>query len=203
MTFNTPLSPVTLTGEFVSLEPLADFQHDELVEAVKDGQMWQLWYTAIPKPEEMRQEIARRLELRAKGDMLPFAVRRLDTGKICGMSTYLHIEAKNRRLEIGSTWLNQSAQRTAINTEAKLLLLQHAFEELKCIAVEFRTNFMNMQSRAAIERLGAKQDGILRNAVLQANGLRRDTVVYSIIENEWPVVKQHLRHQLERKSRQA
>jgi RimJ/RimL family protein N-acetyltransferase len=130
--------------------------------------------------------------------MLPFAVRRNDTGAICGMTTYLNIDALNRHVEIGATWYAASAQRTGINTEAKLLLLAHAFEQLKCIAVEFRTSFMNQQSRAAIARLGAKQDGILRNHILMPGAGYRDTLVFSIIESEWPTIKRHLQYKLER-----
>jgi RimJ/RimL family protein N-acetyltransferase len=125
-------------------------------------------------------------------------VRRNDIGALCGMTTYMDVDAKNRRVEIGSTWHAQSAQRTGINTESKLLLLTHAFETLRCIAVEFRTSFMNQQSRAAIARLGAKQDGILRNHQLTREGLLRDTVVFSIIESEWPTVRRHLQHKLDR-----
>lgn len=189
--------PVTLSGKHVVLEPLAADQHDELLAAVADGELWKIWYTSIPRPEGMRAEIARRLERRAKGEMLPFALRRTDTGKICGMSTFMHIDAQNRRVEIGSTWLAASAQRTSINTEAKFLLLQYAFEELNCIAVTFHTHYMNHQSRNAILRLGAKQDGILRNAMILPDGSLRDSVVFSIIQSEWPTVRQHLRYKLE------
>ncbi len=196
MSFTTP---ITLEGEYVRLEPLSLAQHDELVSAVQDGKLWELWYTSIPSPEQMRGEIQRRLDLHAKGSMLPFAIRRKDTGAICGMTTYMHIEEHYRRLEIGSTWLAASAQRSAINSEAKLLLLSHAFETLRCIAVEFRTSFMNMQSRAAIARLGAKQDGILRNAMVMPNGCYRDTVVFSIIESEWPTIKYHLQFKLKQR----
>ena len=192
------IEPITLTGRHVALEPLALAHHDELVAAVSDGELWKLWYTNICKPEQMRAEITRRLDLQAQDSMLPFAVRRKDTGKLCGMTTFIHVEAAHRRVEIGSTWTAASAQRTGINTEAKLLLLTHAFEKLRCIAVEFRTNFMNHQSRAAIARLGAKQDGILRNHQIVEEGAYRDTVVFSIIESEWPAVKQHLLHKLDR-----
>ncbi|MBI3230245.1 MAG: GNAT family N-acetyltransferase [Burkholderiales bacterium] len=191
-------APVTLEGQHVRLEPLAAEHHDELVDAVKDGELWQLWYTTIPSPEQMRAEIARRLDLRARGSMLPFVIRRLDTGALCGMTTYMNVEEKYRRVEIGSTWMAASAQRTAINSEAKLLLLSYAFEALRCIVVEFHTNFMNMQSRAAIARLGAKQDGILRNNGITPGGQYRDTVVFSIIESEWATVKQHLQYKLAR-----
>ncbi len=196
-------APVTLEGQHVRLEPLASEHHDDLVAAVKDGELWQLWYTPIAPPEQMHAEIARRLDMRARGSMLPFVIRRLDTGAICGMTTFLNIEEKERRVEIGATWLAASAQRTSINSEAKLLLLTYAFETLKCIVVEFRTSFMNMQSRAAIARLGAKQDGILRNNKITPTGQYRDTVVFSIIEGEWPSVKQHLLFKLSRQHSKA
>jgi N-acetyltransferase len=197
---NFPAAPasVTLTGRHVQLEPLARDHLEPLQDAARDGQLWKLWYTSVAAPEQMAQEIERRLQLQANGSMLPFAVRRQDTGQLCGMTSFMHIEAVHRRLEIGSTWLAQSAQRSAINTEAKALLLSHAFETLGCIAVEFRTHFMNHQSRNAILRLGAKQDGILRNHQLMPDGSYRDTVVFSIIASEWPTVKQHLQYQLTR-----
>lgn len=190
--------PIVLEGQHAKLEPLAHTHCEELQTAVADGELWNLWYTMIPRPEKMAGEIARRLALQEKGHMLPFAVRRLDTGAICGMTTYMNIEADHRRVEIGSTWYAQSAQRSAVNTECKLMLLAHAFEALKCIAVEFRTSFMNRQSREAILRLGAKQDGIMRNHMIMANGTYRDTVVFSIIESEWPAVRSNLLHKLGR-----
>jgi N-acetyltransferase len=193
------ISPHTLTGRHVILEALAAEHRDGLAAAVADGELWRLWYTSVPAPEQMEAEIARRLDLQAQGSMLPFAIRRTDSGALCGMTTYMHIDAANQRLEIGSTWYAKSAQRSAINTEAKLLLLTHAFETLGCIAVEFRTHWMNQQSRAAIARLGAKQDGILRNHQRLADGSYRDTVVFSIIESEWPMVRRHLQFKLERK----
>jgi len=190
------IAPITLKGEHVTLEPLHASHLDGLCAAVKDGELWKLWYTAIPTPDGMKAEIDRRLDLQEKGSMLPFAMRRNDTGMVCGMTTYMHIDALHRRVEIGSTWYAQSAQRTGINTEAKLLLLTHAFETLQCIAVEFRTHWMNQQSRAAITRLGAKQDGILRNHQRLPDGSFRDTVVFSIIESEWKTIKRHLQHKL-------
>ena len=192
------LRPVTLSGALVTLEPLAYVHLDGLVEAVRDGELWNLWYTFVPRPEDMGAEIERRLGLQRQGSMLPFTIRRNDSSAICGMSTYMHADAVNRRVEIGSTWYAKSAQRTGINTEAKLLLLTHAFEELQCIAVEFRTHFMNQQSRDAIARLGAKQDGILRSHMRMPDGSLRDTVVFSIIESEWKAVKRHLQHKLGR-----
>ncbi|MCA1325514.1 GNAT family N-acetyltransferase [Herbaspirillum sp. alder98] len=192
------LSPITLKGQFAHLEPLSLEHHDALIAAVSDGKLWKLWYTAIPKPENMRAEIERRLQLQQQGSMLPFVVRRVDTGALCGMTTYMNADAVHRRVEIGSTWYAASAQRTSINTECKLMLLHHAFEDMRCIAVEFRTHWMNQQSRAAIARLGAKQDGILRNHQRMPDGSLRDTVVFSIIESEWSTVRRHLQYKLGR-----
>jgi RimJ/RimL family protein N-acetyltransferase len=192
------VEPVTLNGRHASIEPLTTDHHDALCDVVKDGELWKLWYTSVPTPEDMQANIERRLSMREKGEWFPFVIRRKDTGVVCGATSYLNIDATNRRVEIGATWYAASAQRTGINTDAKLLLLTHAFEELKCIAVEFRTNFMNQQSRAAIERLGAKQDGILRNHQLVPNVGYRDTVVFSITDLEWPTVKRHLQFKLDR-----
>jgi RimJ/RimL family protein N-acetyltransferase len=190
--------PVTLRSQRVTLEPLAERHHDDLVEAVKDGELWRLWYTFIPVPEKMGAEIERRLALQAAGSMLPFAVIDNAAAKAVGMTTYMNVDAANRRVEIGSTWYRRSVQRTDINTHCKRLLLAHAFEALSCIAVEFRTHFFNHQSRRGIERLGAKLDGILRSHQLASNGTLRDTCVYSIIAAEWPTVKTHLDWQLAR-----
>ncbi|HXI04982.1 MAG: GNAT family N-acetyltransferase [Bradyrhizobium sp.] len=194
------LEPVTLRGAHARLEPLSADHYDGLLEAVKDGDLWKLWYTFIPTADSMRSEIDRRLGLQAAGAMLPFTVFDAD-GKIAGMTTYMNVDTPNRRVEIGSTWYAKRVQRTALNTQCKLLLLQHAFEKLDCIAVEFRTHFFNHQSRRGIERLGAKQDGILRNHQIAPNGTLRDTVVYSIIASEWPTVKAHLNYQLNEKAR--
>ncbi|MBB4360857.1 RimJ/RimL family protein N-acetyltransferase [Bradyrhizobium sp. CIR48] len=192
--------PITLRGQHARLEPLSHQHLDGLVTAVKDGELSKLWYTAIPLPENMAKEIDRRLGLQAAGSMLPFTV--FDAGgNVVGMTTYMNIDAANRRVEIGSTWYGKSAQRGPLNTQCKLLLLRHAFETLNCIAVEFRTHFFNHQSRRAIERLGAKQDGILRSHQVAPNGTLRDTVVYSITAAEWPTVKTHLEFQLNDKPR--
>jgi RimJ/RimL family protein N-acetyltransferase len=190
------LEPITLKGAHVTLAPLTSDHHDDLVEAVRDGELWNLWYTIIPEPRKMRAEIERRLALQAKGSTLQFAVLHPETGKAVGLTSYLNIDGVNRRLEIGATWYRASMQRTPLNTEAKLLLLTHAFETKNCIAVEFRTHVVNHQSRRGIERLGAKFDGILRNHMVMANGTLRDTCVYSIIVSEWPTVKAHLTWQL-------
>ncbi len=189
---------ITLTGDQVRLEPLTRTHCDALAEAVQDGELWRLWYTSIPAPDGMAVEIERRLALREKGWMLPFAVISPESGRPVGMTSYMNIDAVNRRVEIGSTWYRLSVQRTPLNTEAKLLLLRHAFESLDCIAVEFRTHFFNQASRRAIERLGAKLDGILRGHIRAADGTLRDTCVYSIIACEWPTVRSHLRFQLEK-----
>ena len=185
-------APFTVSGDFVSVEPLSMAHHDDLVEAAADGELHRLWYTSVPKPEGVKAEIARRLGLREKGTMLPFAILDKRTGSAVGMTTYMNIDAANRRLEIGSTWYRKSVQRTPLNTECKLLLLGHAFETLDCIAVEFRTHFLNQQSRRAIERLGAKLDGILRSHTILPNGTIRDTAVYSITASEWPMVRANL-----------
>jgi len=189
--------PVVLTGAHARLEPLQREHRDALVEAVKDGELWNLWYTFVPSPDKMEAEIERRLGLQAQGAMLPFTVRNA-AGKIVGMTTFMNIDATHKRVEIGSTWYARSVQRSPLNTECKLMLLRHAFENLNCIAVEFRTHFFNHQSRRAIERLGAKQDGILRSHQVSPNGSLRDTVVFSIIASEWPTVRAHLTHQFAR-----
>ena len=191
--------PGTLTGELVTLEPLRPAHHDELVAAASDGRLWELWYTSVPSPDTMRADIAEKLARQASGEMLPFTVRRTGTGRVVGVSTYLNIEADVPRLEIGSTWTAASAQRTGINAESKLLLLTHAFDVLGCLAVEFRTHWHNHQSRAAIARLGAKQDGVLRNHRRMSDGSLRDTVVFSILDTEWPAVRSGLRHRLARR----
>lgn len=191
------LEPVTLTGPHATLEPLALAHHDALVDAVRDGELWNLWYTFVPHADKMKDDIERRLGLQAAGSMLPFVVRDAN-GTVAGATTYMNVDATNKRVEIGSTWYRKAVQRSPLNTQCKLLLLQHAFETLGCIAVEFRTHFFNQQSRAAIARLGARQDGILRNHTVAPNGTLRDTVVFSIINSEWPTVKAHLTYQLER-----
>ena len=190
-------APIALAGEHASLQPLAREHHDGLVDAVRDGELWKLWYTSIPSPEGMATEIDRRLDLQAQGSMLPFTV--FDAGgQIAGMTTYMNIDATHRRVEIGSTWYAKRVQRTPLNTACKLLLLKHAFESLACIAVEFRTHRLNTQSRRAIERLGAQLDGILRAHQRAADGSLRDTAVYSITAAEWPAVRTNLQWQLQR-----
>lgn len=189
--------PIALTGRHARLLPLAEEHGAALSEAVRDGELWKLWYTAVPSPETMAGEIARRLSLQVAGSMLPFTV--LDaSGTPVGMTTYMNIDVANKRVEIGSTWYAKRVQRTPLNTECKWMLLRHAFEPLDCIAVEFRTHRLNTQSQRAIERLGAQLDGILRAHSRAADGTLRDTAVYSITAAEWPAVKSHLSWQLER-----
>jgi RimJ/RimL family protein N-acetyltransferase len=190
--------PIILAGEHVELRPLSPDHAEGLRAAVAEGELWTLWYTAIPSPDEMDGEIARRLRLQDAGSMVPFTVVERPSGRIVGMTTYMNIDAAGPRVEIGSTWYGQSVQRSPLNTEAKLLLLSHAFDTLGCLAVEFRTHFFNQQSRRAIERLGAKLDGILRHHMRAKNGTLRDTCVYSIVAPEWPTVHAHLRAKLGR-----
>lgn len=188
---------ITLSGDHVTLEPLRPDHLGGMRVAAGEGGLHQLWYTTIPDAEGMEAEIDRRLALRKAGAMMPFAV--LDpAGRAVGMTTYMNIDASLPRLEIGSTWISRAAQRGPLNTEAKFLLLRHAFEVLDCVAVEFRTHILNQQSRRAIERLGAKQDGILRNHMRMDNGTLRDTVVYSILNTEWPMISAHLRWEMQR-----
>ena len=183
-----------LQGKICTLLPLSHEHHDDLVQSTQDGELWRLWYTFVPKPQEMKANIDMRLNLQKEGSMLPFTVVANDSQQAIGMTTYLNIDKPNLRVEIGGTWYRQSRQRTGINTDCKYLLLTHAFEVMNCHAVEFRTHAFNYQSRQGIERLGAKLDGILRNHMVMPNGTLRDTYVYSIIANEWPTVKAHLEY---------
>ena len=188
--------PTTLSLHNVRLEPLSKDHLDDLIVAVKDGKLYNHWYTSIPEPKDMNAEINRRLDLQNKKSMLPFAVISMNNNKAVGMTTYMNIDQDNKRVEIGSTWYAKSVQRTSLNTECKLILLEHAFERLDSICVEFRTHFINHQSRRGIERLGAKLDGILRSNAIQKNGTIRDTALYSIIKNEWSSVREKLEYQI-------
>ena len=191
-----PVSPwppeVVLEGEYARLTPLTPDHAPALADAVRDGELWKLWYTSVPAPERMAAEIERRMAQRAAGSMAPFTVIERSSGEPVGMTTYMNIDAANRRVEIGATWYRSRVQRTAINTECKRMMLAHAFEALDCIAVEFRTHFFNIQSRRAIERLGARLDVVLRNHSRDREGHMRDTCVYSIVASEWPTVRRHL-----------
>ena len=191
------IEPLTLSGNHAKLVPLAKSHEAALSQAVQDGEVWKLWDTSVPSPGRMAAEIERRLGLLAQGSMVPFTV--LDAaGMPVGMTTYMNIDAVHKHVEIGSTWYAKRVQRTPLNTECKLMLLTHAFEKLDSIAVEFRTHRMNVASRRAIERLGAKLDGILRNHQRASDGTLRDTACYSITREEWPTIKTHLTFQLTR-----
>ena len=192
------VSPLTLTGRHVQLAPLSLDHCEGLAAAVHDGDLWKLWYTHVPPPEDMEAEIRRRLELQEVGSTAPFSVMDRRTGRLVGMTSFMNIDAATPRVEIGATWYARAVQRTSLNTEAKLLLMGHAFDQLGCIAVEFRTHFLNQQSRRAIERLGAKLDGVLRCHQRAKDGTLRDTCVYSIVAAEWPTVRAHLSWQKER-----
>ena len=195
------IEPVTLGATHARLEPLAQRHLDGIRRAAEDGELWKLWYTSVPAPERTQGWMDIALDMRERLGAMPFAVIDAPSGDVVGSTRYFNVDAQNRRLEIGHTWYAGRAQRTAINTECKLLLLTHAFESLGCIAVEFRTHWFNFASRAAIARLGAKQDGVLRNHQLMPDGSRRDTVVFSILDGEWPAVKTHLGFLLEREDR--
>ena len=196
------IAPVpTLTGDRVTLEPLDPEHADDLRAAVTDGDLWRTWYTSVPAPDAVEGEIERRLAEHEAGRMVPFAIRDRPTGRVVGATTFANIDVANRRVEIGSTFLARVAQRSGINTEAKLLLLSHAFETWQCIAVEFRTHWHNQQSRAAIASLGAKQDGVLRSHSIGRDGTLRDTVVFSITAAEWPTVRLSLTERLRTRDR--
>lgn len=191
------LDPVTLRGAHVTLEPLSLDHHDELVQAASDGELWNLWYTSVPRPDDMCKEIRRRLTLQSEGSMLAFTTRLNDPdtglpGRIIGMTTYCGIDLGLPRVEIGYTWNAASTHGSGANAENKRLLLGYAFETLGCEVVVFCTHWMNFQSRMAITRLGAKQDGVLRAHSRMPDGSLRDTVVFSILKAEWPQVRNEL-----------
>lgn len=196
MDFRTAPGAVTLTGRLVELQPLDRSHHDGLVEAVRENDLWQTaWYTSVPAPDAVAAEIDRRLALADKGEMVPFTA--LDaSGRVIGMTTYYDMVAEVPRLHIGYTWNRPSAHGTGTNAESKLLLLTHAFETLGVYRVGLTTQWVNFQSRAAIERLGAKQDGVMRAISRYRNGALRDSVEFSIIEPEWPAVKANLEARL-------
>jgi RimJ/RimL family protein N-acetyltransferase len=197
--FDYPPKPIVLSGEHVELLPIGMEFLQPLCEAVKDGELWKLWYTFIPTPETMGAWIQKAMKEKEEGVSLPFVVKRKVDNKIVGSTRYMNIEKDIRRLEIGTTWYSKSVQRSFVNTECKYLLLTHSFESLSCRAVEFRTHRLNEQSRRAIERLGAQQDGILRNHRMMANGTIRDTAVYSILDTEWEGIKSNLLFKLNEK----
>ncbi|GGE54529.1 GCN5 family N-acetyltransferase [Halopseudomonas oceani] len=192
------LQAVALETELALLRPLHADDADALVAAASDGRLWELWYTQVPDADSVASYVAEALREQQLGRALPFVVVERASGQVVGTTRYCHADAANRRLEIGYTWYASRCQRTALNTQCKLALLQQAFEVLGCVAVEFRTHWHNHQSRAAIARLGAKQDGVLRNHRLEPDGARRDTVVFSILDSEWPSVRKSLLHRLAR-----
>jgi len=191
------ISPVTLEGQHTSLEPLTLAHQEALIAAADDGELWNSTVTVVPARETMAEYIDAALQAQARGSELPFVIIRKATGKVVGTTRFYEIENKDRRVAIGYTWLSRSAQRTGVNTEAKLLLLTHAFETWQCNRVEFITDVLNQQSRAAILRLGAEEEGILRNHMIMPNGRCRDSVCFSIITSEWPQVKARLESKLQ------
>lgn len=186
-----------LEGPHVRLEPLQPGHAPALGQAAADGELWRAWYTNVPTPAEMEAYVASALQMQARAEALVFTVRDA-RGEVVGTTRYYALDPKTPRLSIGYTWYAQRAQRTGLNTQAKLLLLGHAFEQLGCAAVALETSWFNHASRAAIARLGAKQDGVLRNHVRHKDGTLRDTVVFSIVAPEWAAVKQHLQAKLQR-----
>ncbi len=184
-----------IEGELVILEPIAPEHIEGLTEAVKDGQLWKLWYANVPTPNQMHEYVKEAVESSESGG-IAYVVRMKESGNIVGTTRYYSVDSKNKRAMIGYTWYSDSVRRTRVNTECKLLLLQEIFETYNAIAVEFRTHFHNTASRKAIERLGAKQDGILRSHQIMRDGSLRDTVVYSIIAAEWLAVKRNLQSRL-------
>jgi len=185
-----------LRGAHVALEPLRIEHMPALRQALGEGELSRLWYANVPAPEAVDRYVAAALDAQARGEALPFAVRDA-AGEVVGCTRYYALDAGVPRLNIGYTWYHRRVQRTGVNTEAKLLLLRHAFEAMGCIAIGFETSWFNHASRAAIARLGAKQDGVLRNHRRHADGTPRDTVVFSILDSEWPAVRSHLQSLLD------
>jgi RimJ/RimL family protein N-acetyltransferase len=188
------IKQVILEGKYVLLRPPSINDLDGLSSAAQDGKIWDNPYALFPTPIQISEYLQNLIkeEQQQKKTFLPFIIIHKQSNKIVGTTRYLNIDYDNHRLEIGHTWIAESFRRTAVNTESKLLMLQHAFERLKCIAVEIRTDILNEISRKAIERLGAKQDGVIRNHKIMRNGRIRDTVCYSIIKSEWAAVKERL-----------
>ena len=200
MAFRANPGPVTLTGHLVELRPLERAHHDGIVEAATEGNLFETaWYTSVPSADEVAPEIERRLGLSEKGEMVPFTAFD-STGRIIGQTTYYDLAADVPRLHIGYTWNRPSAHGTGTNAESKLLLLRHAFEALGVFRVGLTTQWVNFQSRTAIERLGAKQDGVMRAMSRYRNGALRDSVEYSIIEPEWPAVRANLEARLAKRT---
>ncbi|MGE0129658.1 MAG: GNAT family N-acetyltransferase [Blastocatellales bacterium] len=192
------IHPVTLEGHGVRLEPLTYEYHDGLAATAADGRLWELWFTAVPEPEQTRAYIASALAGQEAGHMLPWAVRELASGEIIGSTRYHDIVSAIDRVEIGYTWYGKRWQRSHVNTSCKLLLLGHAFDTLGCKVVGLRTDNFNFASQRAIEALGAKKDGVIRHHLARRDGTVRDTVIYSILASEWRDVKRHLEFRLAR-----
>ena len=190
--------PATLEGNGVRLEPLTRDHAEALAAAARDGNLWELFFTSVPEPENTKKYVDDALKGQERGDMLAWVVRDLKTNSIVGSTRYHDIVAAVERLEIGYTWYAQSRQRSHVNTECKLLLMAHAFETLGAKLVGWRTDNFNFKSQRAIERLGARRDGVLRHHALRRDGTIRDTVMYSLTAGEWPEVKAQLRWQLDR-----
>jgi len=189
---------VELKGKLATLVPLESSHEKDLLLAASDGKLWELWYTSVPSALSIKAYIDQAIKERSHQQSIPFVIIDNASGKVIGSTRYCSIDSKNKRLEIGYTWYSKSFQRTGVNTECKLLLLAYAFETLGAIAVEFKTNWHNIPSRNAIERLGAKQDGVLRNHRIDEEGIIRDTVVYSIINTEWKGVKKSMEFNMQR-----
>lgn len=186
------LSPITWEGQYVRLEPLTMEHHDRLIEAATDGSLWELSVTTVPRPKEMAAFIEVALLTMEHGLELPFVIVHQSSGRVVGVSRFLDIDVKHRKVEIGGTWLAESWQRSAINTEAKFLLLRHAFETWGCVRVQFVTDVLNARSRQALLRIGAQEEGVLRCHMIMRDGRYRDSVCFSITGAEWPVVKADL-----------
>jgi RimJ/RimL family protein N-acetyltransferase len=195
------LQPVVLEGRGIRLEPLGPEHHDALISAASDGELWQLWFTAVPRPEETRAYIEHALAGQKDGHMLPWAVRELSSGQIIGSTRYHDVVAAIDRVEIGYTWYAKSWQRSHVNTVCKLLLLAHAFDGVGCKVVGLRTDNFNFASQKAIAALGAQKDGVLRHHSARRDGSARDTVMFSILAQEWPDVRRHLELRLLRHAR--
>lgn len=187
------VDPVVLTGKHIRLEPLSEAHVAGLAEAGQDPSIWRyLVYGELTSVEKMRAWVQRQLRKKASGAEQPFAVIHLETGKIAGSTRYLDIRSDHCGLEIGGTWYGTAFQRTAVNTEAKYLLLRHAFDVLGCIRVQLKTDLRNVRSQKAIERIGAVREGVFRNHMIMPDGFYRDSVFFSILDREWPGVKAHL-----------
>ncbi len=192
------ISPTTLEGRGIRLEPLGHHHADDLASAASDGRLWELWFTSVPEPDQVSRYITDALDGQSAGHMLPWAVRELASGRVIGTTRYHDIVPVVDRVEIGWTWYALSRQRSHVNTTCKLLLFQHAFETLGCKVVGLRTDNFNFRSQRAIEALGAKRDGVIRHHYLRRDGSVRDSVMYSVLAGEWPDVKRHLITRLDR-----